>query len=122
MNEEFMMVIGSILVGIIFFAIAGIYIANSADKVPEYEVKGNAEKIVSAINQLSMQPSSANYKMDIPLSNIKIESGFLTLEQKGKKCARPVPKEVQDAELMEIASLCIMKQKNGEIIVKEKCS
>ncbi|MCK4429343.1 MAG: hypothetical protein KAU95_03125, partial [Candidatus Aenigmarchaeota archaeon] len=118
--NEFILVIGMILTGAILFLSSGGYLIHEIEETEGYGVKGTAERIASIMERMYGEPAYARYCINISLSNLKIEQGYMTFEQKEKKYVLPVPKEVKNVDLKEIASICFVRHKTGEIELLEK--
>jgi len=118
--DNYILMIGSILAGLILFFAAQVYFTDSADETEGHIVKGTAERIVSVLEKLTSEPSYASYCFNISLSDLKIEQGYLTFMQGTKQLVYPVPKETNNVDLKEIASVCFVHLANGEIIISEE--
>ena len=119
-TDNYILIIGSILVGLILFFAAQVYLIGSVDETEGYITKGTAERIVSVLEKLTGEPSYASYCFNISLSDLKVENGYLTFRQSGKEFVYPVPKEINNVDLKEIASVCFVHLANGEIIISEE--
>ncbi len=118
--DNYILMIGSILVGLILFFAAQVYLTGSVDETEGYIAKGTAERIVSVLEKLTSEPSYVSYCFNISLSDLKIEQGYLTFRQGGKESFYPIPKEANNVDLKEIASVCFVHLANGEIYISEE--
>lgn len=115
--NEFTLLVGMVLVGLIFFLGAQEFINYTSVETSNYGVKGTAERIASILERISGESSYTSYGIEIALSNFKVEKGYMTFEQRGAKYILPVPKEVKDTELIDVAELYFVRDEAGDIIV-----
>jgi hypothetical protein len=113
--NEYILTIGILLVGIIFFLSAQTYIMSSSEETFEHSIKGVAERLSSIAKRISTESSYARYCLNISLSDLKVEEGYMIFTQKGNTFTLPVPKETKNVDLKEIAHLCFVHTPEGEI-------
>jgi len=119
--NEFMLVIGMIIVGLIFFMIAQGFIFGELKTTKENMYKAEAEGIVSLIQRtMSEQGNYFYYFREISLSNVSVKNGVLTYQKDDLKFLYTVPKEVGETDLSDVASVCVLK-KNGNVELLDKC-
>ncbi len=115
--NEYIIVVGIIIVGIIFFLAIQTYVMSGTKETFEYGVQGTADRIGCVLERLSAEPSYARYCLDISLSDLKVEQGYLTFKQREESYILPVPKEVKNTDLKEIATVCFVHSPSGEISI-----
>jgi hypothetical protein len=119
--NEFIIVIGMIIVGLIFFLIAQNFIFGGLASTKENMYKAEAEGIVSLIQRtMSEQGNYFYYFREISLSNVSVKNGILTYQKNNLKFLYPIPKEVSKTDLTDVASVCVLK-KNGNVELLERC-
>jgi hypothetical protein len=119
--NEFMLVIGMIIVGLIFFMIAQGFIFGELKTTKEDMYKAEAEGIVSLIQRTtSEQGNYFYYFKEISLSNVSVKNGVLNYQKDNLKFLYTLPKEVKESDLTDVSSVCVLK-KNGTIELLEKC-
>ena len=113
--NEFMMLVGVISAGLIFFLAAQTHLMSTTEETVGYSIKAVAERISSITERLSTESSYARYCMNISLSNVKVEEGYMTFTQRGKTYRVPVSKNVKNVDLKEVAHLCFVHNSDGSI-------
>ena len=114
-SHEFILLAGVVIAGLVFFMAIQSYITGEIGKTGEFKVIASAERISSILEKFSAESSYARYCINISLSDVKIESGYLTLTQKEGSYTLPVPEDVKDADLKEVAHLCFVRNIDGSI-------
>lgn len=111
METNELMISGACLViGVIFFIVAGSYMGHEANRAGQEYSSKDAERLASLIERISGEPFDAQVAMNLSLCDIYVKDGVLTLAEGGKNSSAFIPKSVQNAELKETASICIIKE------------
>jgi hypothetical protein len=119
--NEFIILAGIIVVGAIFLLVARIFIFGEVKLTQESMYESEAQEIISLIQRItSEQGQYFYYYREISLSNITVKDKVFTYQKDGFKFSFPVPKEVINADLKDISSVCIVKRKST-IELLEKC-
>ncbi len=115
--NEYIIVVGIIIVGVIFFLAIQTYVMSSTKETFEYGIQGTADRICCVLERLSAESSYTRYCLNISLSDLKVEQGYLTFKQREESYILPVPKEVKNTDLKEIATVCFVHSPSGEISI-----
>jgi len=94
---------------------------SQSEEAKAYGIKAEGESVAALISRIANEQSDyLSYSQPVRLSNITIKNGILTYEREGVKFSFSLPSSVRDAELYEVASLCIVKQ--GDMVsLFEEC-
>jgi hypothetical protein len=119
--NEFIILAGIIVVGAIFLLVARIFIFGEVKLTQESMYESEAQEIISLIQRITSEHGQYfYYYREISLSNITVKDKVFTYQKDGFKFSFPVPKEVINADLKDIYSVCIVKRKST-IELLEKC-
>lgn len=119
--NQFIIIGAMIIVGAIFFLVAQNFIFGWTGSTQESMYKAQAEEIVSIIQRAaSEQGQYFYYCLDISLSNISIKNGILTYQKDNSKFLFPIPKEINETELIQTASVCVLKENDSLSLSGEK--
>ncbi len=109
--SEFLTIIGVILVGLLFFAIARNYIFGEGVKTKEYGYKADAQEIIALIEKVSGEPNEFTmYCQDISLCDIEVKGGILTYEKNDFKYSYPISKNLEEVTMEEVTRICVINQ------------
>ena len=119
---EYVIMVGMIIVGLLFFVMAQTFIFGGGREAKEYGYKAEGEEIVSLIERITNEPSEyVSYCQYINLCNISVKNGIFTYSRDGSSYSFSVPKNVNDTNLIDITSICIVKR-NSKVNLFEELS
>ena len=119
-TNELLIAGACLIIGVIFFIVAGSYMGKEANRFEQASASKDAERLSSLIERISSEPFDAQVAMNLSLCDIYVSDGVLTMAQGGRNSSVYVPKSVQDAGLKEISSICIIKE--SELVrISENC-
>lgn len=118
--NEFIIAGGFLIAGVVFFVVATGYMGNQAKQADISSNQKDAERIASLIEGVSNKPFDYSVAMNLSLCDISVSNGVMTLTESGRNSSAFVSKSIKDADLKEVASICVFK-KGDEVTVAETC-
>jgi len=107
--NEFIILGGSLIVGVVFLIAASNYMAGQSEQADASINQKDAQRIASLIGRVANQPYDSSVEMNLSLCDISVSNGSMIFSRGGKSSSEFIPASVKDADLKEIASICIYK-------------
>jgi hypothetical protein len=118
--NEFIIAGGCLIAGVVFLIAASNYMSGQTKQADISMNQKDAQRIVSLIEKISNQPYDSSAGLNLSLCDISVINGTLTFSKGGKSSSEFVPNSVKNADLKEIASICVYKT-GEEVSLLEHC-
>lgn len=118
-STEFLITIGMILVGFIFFLVTRGLISREAEVVYRMSVKETVEYIAELIEKVRVEPDLTIVCSNIPRSEIEVKDGTLIVTRGGVTSVANIPFGVSDMKVV-TSKICVLKKETEMVLVTER--
>lgn len=118
--NELLMVGAALVVGVLFFVIAGKYMDSQTEQTSYSEVEDDAKRLASLVEKIADEPYDGTFETDFERCTIKVSGGIFTLSRDEYSYSESIPANVENTTLKDATHMCVVKNQ-GVVELLKSC-